>query len=288
MQRLEETELLVPSSLAEALCLMADERTRGLPLAGGTDLMVQWEAGARPTPARVISIKGLPELKGLVDRATVLEIGAGVTHAGLRSSPLVRAHATSLAEAAATVGGAQIQALGTIGGSIGNASPAGDLAPSLLVAEASVVVASAHGERTIAFTKFLLGYRKIDLRPDELIVRFIVPKMKPGEREGWRKLGPRAAQAISKVMGSYRGRAEGGVVRSFAVALGSVAPTAVRLPGLERWIAGRPLDDATLAEAERRASDEVKPIADIRSTAEYRKWVSGRIVRGFLEQLAAG
>lgn len=285
--QLENAEFLVPKSLDEALRWLADEKTRGTLLAGGTDLMVQWEAGARPPPARAISIKGLPELQGIVARATLLEIGAGVTHAALRRSDAVAAYAPSLGEAAATVGGAQIQALGTIGGSIGNASPAGDLAPSLLVADASVVVASARGERTVAITKFLLGYRKIDLRPDEIIVRFLVPKTKPGEREAWRKIGPRAAQAISKVMGSFRGRAAEGVVKSFAVALGSVAPTAVRLPALEAWVVGKALDNATLQEVEKRAADEVKPIADIRSTAEYRKWVSGRLVRGFLEQLAA-
>jgi CO/xanthine dehydrogenase FAD-binding subunit len=87
-------------------------------------------------------------------------------------------------------------------------------------------------------------------------------------------------------MGSYRGRLAEGRVDSFAVALGSVAPTAVRLPALEQWLRGRTLDAATLAEAETRASGEVTPIADIRSTAEYRKWVSGRLVRGFLAHLA--
>lgn len=286
MSKLEETELLMPATLAEALRLMADEKTSGVPLAGGTDLMVQWEAGARPAPARAISIKGLRELGGITDRGDLLDVGAGVTHAELRQSLLIQTFVPSLAAAAATVGGAQIQALGTLGGSVGNASPAGDLAPSLLVADASVIVASLHGERQIPIAGFLLGYRKIDLKPDELIVRFLVPKMRPGMREDWRKLGPRAAQAISKVMGSYRGRLAEGRVASFAVALGSVAPTAVRLPGVEQWLHGRLLNADTLAEAEARASAEVTPIADIRSTAEYRKWVSGRLVRGFLEHLA--
>lgn len=285
MHTLEDTDLLTPATLQEALALQADEKTRGVLLAGGTDLMVQWEAGARAVPPRAVNLKGLRELGGIAESGEVLDIGAGVTHAELRRSPLVQRWAPSLAEAAGTVGGGQIQALGTIGGSIGNASPAGDLAPSLLVANASVLVARARGDRQVPLAKFFLGYRKLDLQPDEIIVRFLVPKLKPGEREGWRKLGPRAAQAISKVMGSYRGRAEGGRVVSFAVALGSVAPTAVRLPALEQWIAGKTLDEAALAEAGRRAEDEVKPIADIRSTAEYRQWVSGRLVRGFLQAL---
>lgn len=286
MSALEQTELLLPKTLAEALRGQAEEATRGVPLAGGSDLMVQWEAGVRPPPARVLSIKQLPELKGISEAGGWLFLGAGETHAALRRSALVKQYAPSLAEAAASVGGPQIQALGTIGGSIGNASPAGDLAPSLLVAEAEVVVRSLRGERVIPVRPFLVGYRKLDLAPDELIVQFRLVKMPAGAQEGWHKLGPRAAQAISKVMGSFRGRLESGRVAFFAVALGSVGPTAVRLPELEQWLAGRVLDAEMLAEAERRASAEVKPIADIRSTAEYRKWVSGRLVRGFLEQLA--
>jgi CO/xanthine dehydrogenase FAD-binding subunit len=281
----EDTDLLLPTSLGEALEMLADESRRGVLLAGGTDLMVQWEAEVRPAPERAISVKGLPELRGIGEQAEAIVIGAGTTHAELRRSPLVRQYAPSLAEAAATVGGAQIQALGTIGGSVANASPAGDLAPSLLVADAEVVLASVRGERSVPLSGFLLGYREIDLAADELMARFILPKLQPGEREGWRKLGTRAAQAISKIMGSYRGRAESGVVTSMAVALGSIAPTAVRLSVFERWIAGKRVDDALLVEVEQRVANEVTPIDDIRSTAAYRRWVSGRVVRDFVQQL---
>ena len=286
MSALEQAELLVPATLEEALCLQADQATRGVPLAGGTDLMVQWEAGVRPPPARVISLKHLAEVRGISEVGGCLHLGAGETHAALRRSPLVGRLAPALAAAAASVGGPQIQTLGTLGGNLGNASPAGDLAPALLVAEAEVVVRGVRGERVVPLRRFLLGYRKLDLAPGELILQVRLAGCPAGFREGWRKLGPRAAQAISKVMGSWRGGLADGRIAGFAVALGSVAPTAVRLPELEQWLAGRRLDPATLAEAEQRASAEVRPIADIRSTAEYRQWVSGRLVRGFLEHLA--
>ena len=287
MNSMEDIELVTPQTLAEALKLQADEKTRGLPLAGGTDLMVQWEAGARPLVKFALNVKALPELAGIREDGDSLVIGASVTHAELRKSPRIQEYFPSLSAACATVGGAQIQALGTIGGSVANASPAGDLAPSLLVSGGTVVVASVKGEREIALTKFFTGYRKLDLRPDELIVRFVIPRLPRGHREGFRKLGPRAAQAISKVMGSYRAGVESGVIKSFAVALGSVAPTAIRLGKFEGWAMGKKLNESMIVEAEKRAADEVAPISDIRSTAEYRKWVSGRLVRGFLEELWA-
>ena len=288
MKTFNDIACAFPSSLAEALALQADDKTRGVPLSGCTDLMVQWESGVLEMPERAIHIKDLPELQEVEDRGEVVSVGAAVTHMGMRRAPLLQEHAPSLVAAAATIGGFQMQSQGTIAGSIANASPAGDLAPTLLVYNASIVVASTRGEREMKLEDFMLGYRKIDLEPDELIVRFLLPK-KPAEcREGFRKLGPREAQAISKVMGGYRGRADGQKVVRFAVALGSVAPTAIRLREFESWVEGKELTPEVLKEAEQRASAEVQPIADIRSTAEYRKWVSGRLVRSFLEELVEG
>ncbi|HMO49535.1 MAG TPA: FAD binding domain-containing protein [Kiritimatiellia bacterium] len=287
MTAMESIDIAFPQTLPEALALMADEATRGQPLAGGTDLMVQWESGVRPPPARAIDIKHLHELHEISETHDELVIGGAVTHAHLRRTAMIRHYAPALAEAAATVGGGQIQAMGTIAGSIANASPAGDLAPSLLAADARVVVASVRGERNLSLQSFIRGYRKIDLAPDELIVRFVIPVKKPTEREQFRKLGPRAAQAISKIMGSYRGEIRDGTITRFSVALGSVAPTAVRLPDVEALVVGRTLDAALLDEAERCAAASVKPITDIRSTAEYRQWVSGRLIRGFLEHVGA-
>jgi CO/xanthine dehydrogenase FAD-binding subunit len=285
MTIMEQIDLAFPDTLAEALALLADETTRGIPLAGGTDLMVQWEAGARPPPSRAIDLKNLPELREVVRAGADISIGAAVSHAMLRVNQLIQRAIPALAEAAATVGGGQIQNMGTIAGSIANASPAGDLAPTLLASDARIVVASVRGERTLPLEKFILGYRKIDLAPDELIVRFLVPEQKPGEQEAFRKLGPRAAQAISKIMGSYRGELREGRIVRFSVALGSVAPTAIRVPEVERAVVGRVLDAGLLDEAERLTSAAIKPITDIRSTAEYRRWVSGRLVRGFLGHL---
>lgn len=277
-----------PRSLREALELQADEKTRGVPLGGCTDLMVQWESGARPMPARAIHVKALPELQGISEVDGSVHIGAAVSHMEIQRSALVQRKLPALAAAAATVGGYQMQWQGTIAGNIANASPAGDLPPALMIADARVAVQSCRGERVIPLTDFFLAYRKIHLQPDELIVRFEVPGLPDGWKESFRKLGPRAAQAISKVMAAFRGHATDGRIGEIKIALGSVAPTCIRLRELEAWLRGKPLTERIIAEAEQRAASEVRPIDDIRSTAEYRRWVSGRLVRGCLEAFIAG
>ena len=284
--RIEDIDCSFPATLMEVLELQADETTRGRLLAGGTDLMAQWESGIVAPPEKATSLLAIPELKEIREDGDAVVIGAAVTHTEIRHSSLAQAHLPALVAAAETVGGRQIQSRGTIGGNVANASPAGDLPPALLITDGQVVVASVSGERSIPLVDFFQDYRKIDLRPEELIVRFVLPKLPEGSRESFRKLGQRAAQAISKVMGGYRVRVKDGVIESIAISLGSVAATVIRLPEVERWLKGKALNENTFAVAEQMTLKIVTPIDDIRSTAEYRKWVSGRLVRGFLEALA--
>ncbi|NCC51988.1 MAG: hypothetical protein EOM20_12340 [Spartobacteria bacterium] len=283
MTRLDTMDCEFPETLADALELMADDTTRGVPLSGGTDLMVQWAGGVVAAPQRVISLAGLPELKGITLKDQCVVVGAGTTHAELRASEVIQARLPALAAAAATVGAQQIQARGTIGGNVANASPAGDLAPALVITGGAVVVAGVHGERRVNLTDFFKGYRSIDLRADELIVRFELPVNPDGSREMFRKIGTRSAQAISKIMAACRIRIEDRTIRSVALAVGSVAPTVIRLTELEAWLTGRVCDEDTIAEAVRRTVSAVSPIDDIRSTAAYREWVSGSMIRGFLD-----
>lgn len=282
MKTVEDIDVLFPKSLAEAVKLQADEKTRGRLLSGGTDLMVQWEAGVLPIPERAISLWGLPEMSGIRETKETIEIGALATHAQIRYSPLVKKHLPSLAAATATVGGPQIQNRGTLGGNVANASPAGDCSPSLLITNGQVILASTQGERAVNLGEFFTGYRKLACRPDEIIVRFSLPKIAKGQKEKFRKIGPRSAQAISKVMAASRLGLAKGTITSAAIAIGSVAPTAIRLTALENWLVGKKLTPGLITEAERMACEAVKPITDIRSTAAYRQWVTGRLVRAFL------
>lgn len=282
MKTTEKIQIRFPQNLAEALKWQARASTRGKLLAGGTDLMVQWASGA-PVPARAISIWNLPELTGIRDLPDCLEIGAGVTHARLASDPLVRRHLPALAAAAATIGAVQIQVRGTLGGNVANASPAGDTAPALLITGGTVLLASAAGTREVPLTSFWTGYRQIASRPEEIIVAFRLPK-KGKAVERFRKIGTRRAQAISKVMAASRIRVENDRILSAAIALGSIAPTPIRLGVVESLLVGKALSSDLIAEAETLAMT-VQPITDIRSTAEYRRWATGRLVRDALENL---
>jgi len=281
MSALERVDCLFPSSIDEAIAFLKNDSESQQILAGGTDLLAQWQTGVTP-PKAVVSVSGISELKEIRKDNGNIIIGAGVTHAQLRDSALIRQYLPALSEAASLVGGPQIQARGTIGGNVANASPAADLAPALLVTGGSVVMAGPTGERSSALTSFFQGYRKIDLQQQELIARFVLPQCPMTAKESFRKIGTRRALAISKVMAACRIDCIDNKVVTAAIAVGSVAPTAIRLTELETWLVGQELSEAVIAEAESMATNIVFPIDDIRSTTAYRKWIAGRLVRGFL------
>jgi len=259
-------ELVRPASLQDALALM---REGGLvPLAGCTDLYVLLNAGITPGQ-RFVDLWALDELRGIdVDRG-VVRLGALSTYREVMSAPAVVGHLPMLVEASRVVGAEQIHNRGTLGGNIANGSPAGDTLPVLAALDATVVLASVDGERRVPFTSFYTGYRSSVRRGDELIAHIEVP-IRAG-RQWFRKVGTRAAQAISKVVMA--------AVRSDPprIALGSVAPTVVRAWATERALAA----GATLAEARHVLSGEIHPIDDIRSTAAYRHQVAGNLLERF-------
>jgi len=259
--------VLEPASVPQALRMLRDED--GLvPLAGATDLYVGLNFGTLPN-RRFLNLWGLTPLRRITLAGDILRIGALATYCALIRSRHVRKQLPMLVAAARQVGGAQIQNRGTLGGNIANGSPAGDTLPVLAAAEAIVVLQSVDGERRIPFTELYSGYREAVRRPDELIVAVEVP---PVEGEQWfRKVGTRAAQSISKVvMAAVRsGRPR--------IALGSVAPTVVRLPSTEQMLAR----GAGIDEAVRTLEGEIRPIDDLRSSAAYRRRVSGNLLRRF-------
>jgi CO/xanthine dehydrogenase FAD-binding subunit len=214
----------------------------------------------------------LEPLRRIAVRDGALSIGALCTYTDLRRSRLVQRRVPMLVAAAGEVGGPQIQNRGTIGGNIANASPAGDTLPVLAAADATVVVGSIRGQRRVAFTKFYTAYRRTVLQPDELIVAVEIPLIRG--RQWFRKVGTRAAQAVSKVV---MAAVDAGSGETPCIAIGSVAPTVVRLPRTEAALAS----GASIRDAQRILSDEIVPIDDVRSTAEYRRRVAANLLASF-------
>jgi CO/xanthine dehydrogenase FAD-binding subunit len=269
-----------PATLAEAFELLA-QGSGWRPIAGGTDLMVQITGELAPPPERVLDIWRLAELRGIRIESGRLLLGALTTYTDIRRSEACRQALPALAECAATIGAAQIQNRGTIGGNIANASPAGDTLPVLLAADAVMVLGSASGEREVVATDFWPAYRQTARRPDELLLRVQIP-LPEGRQVRFRKIGTRRAQAISKVVMALAWREDGGVWRDVRLALGSVAATPVRATETERVLEGAAPRRETADHAAAVLAAEIQPIDDVRSTADYRRAVAARVLHRLL------
>jgi CO/xanthine dehydrogenase FAD-binding subunit len=278
------TTLLRPRTPREALRLL-DAHKDALPIAGGTDLMVAWNAGG-------LAGRSFLDLSPLAAWSRVragkgeLVLGALATHTALQQSALVRRHLPLLAAACATVGGVQIQNRGTLGGNVANASPAGDTFPPLLVYEARVALASARERREVALADFFTGVKLTGLRAGELVEALHVPiPRRAPTRAVFRKVGTRAAQAISKtVAAGLLWLERDGRVAELRFALGSMAPTVRRLRHAEALVKGKRLTPDVVREAVALVAEDVSPIDDVRSTAEYRLAVSRNLLFRFLSE----
>jgi OHCU decarboxylase len=278
--------MVAPGSLHAIVSLLAEEPGAWLPIAGGTDVMVQYAAGNLPT-RKLISIWNLPELRRVEVTTDEMRIGAGCTYTDLRKHPTVGNEFPLLASAARWTGGIANQNRGTIGGNIVNASPAADSLPALLVYEAELILVSARGERRVPYITFHTGYKKTLLAPDELVKAVCLPRRFAKYFSHARKVGARNAQAISKVSIAALGRVADGVVEDVRIALASVAPVPIRLIETERTVRGNAIDSDLLFSARETAIAEIRPIDDIRSRARYRETVAANLVAEFLDRLSA-
>jgi CO/xanthine dehydrogenase FAD-binding subunit len=295
---LDGYQLVTPESLGEALADLA-AHPRARPFAGGTDLMVVLEAGHLP-PGRYVSLAKCAELRGIVVTPDGgLSIGALTTYTEIRDSAAIGAPFAMLKEAAAETGGVATQNRGTIGGNIANASPAADTPPVLLAYDATLELVSSSGTRRVNYAAFHRSYKQMDLRPGELVARVILPPRNPSNpsnpanpanpsnpanpwRDYYRKVGTRRAQAISKICFAGSIRMDGATVADVRIALGSVAPTVIRVTAVEQALRGRALDAAAVAGAELALTSAIAPIDDVRSTARYRSRVAVNLLREFL------
>lgn len=276
---------LVPTNLQEALEMLSTHNC--YIMSGGTDLMVQKHVstGLLPNFDRdVIYVMNLKELDYVKkDKKGNIHIGATTRYVDILKSPLVpEIYKTVIKEIAAT----NIRNMATMTGNIGNASPAGDSLVPLVLNDASVVLSSVNGNREVLVSDFILGVRKIDRKPNEMITEII---LKPQElKYFYRKVGARKAESITKVSVLLGYKVEKGIIKDLRVAFGSVAVKVVRNLELENKYKGLKLSELDVESVLKDYSPLVVPITDQRSNKEYRHKVAMNILRKFLLDLKGG
>lgn len=278
-------QFTTPSSLADALALLEREPGVWKPFAGGTDLMVLFEAG-KLAHRNYVNIWNLDELRGIEATDTHVTLGALTTYTDVQEDPVLRREFPMLCQAASETGGLAIQNRGTLGGNIINASPAADSPPALIAYDADIELISTRGSRWFPYQGFHTGYKQMHIAPDELLARIRLPRNTGGFVHYYRKVGTRKAQAISKVCFAAVGRVEEGRIHETRIVLGSVAPVVLRCVQTEDTLRGQAINEDTIANAGASLSREISPIDDIRSTANYRLQVAKNLLVDFLSTLA--
>lgn len=274
-----------PRVLDEALAL---RQSGAQIIAGGTDFYPM--RVGRPLYDRgvscVLDLTALPHLRGIQEGGNSHRIGAMTTWTEIAEEPLP-AHFYCLQAAAREIGGRQIQNRGTIGGNVCNASPAADGVPALLAMGAQIELLSRAGKRLLPLSEFIVGPRRIALQADEIAVAIVIPKPKGAAHSSFVKLGARKYLVISIVMAAGYLDVVGSRIAEARIAVGSCSPVAQRLPALEAALKGEVAisDLARLAKPEHLAP--LKPIDDVRASAEYREEAAFEVVRRLLAELSA-
>jgi carbon-monoxide dehydrogenase medium subunit len=277
----QEFDYISPASLQEAVEILAEHSGKARILAGGTDLLLQMKV-ERERAEMLVDIRRIPGLTDITVDDHGLRIGALATHWQLERSQALWRDYSALAEAATYIGGVQIRAMGTLGGNLGNASPAADTVPPLLVMEAGVQILGPEGERVIPMSEFFLGPGKSILEADEIIVAVSAPAVGPYIGSGFTRLS-RVASDLAKVSAAALIEREGDRIARARIALGSVFRTPVRAREAESELQGQSYSEASLSRASAVAVQEIDPISDLRSTREYRQKMSAVLVRDALK-----
>lgn len=278
--------VLLPRTLKDVFAAL--EKPGARVLAGGTDLLVRLRPGldgvGREEAQTLVGLERIEELRavreeGGVGVGRVLRIGAMASHAALLEHALVRAKLPVLAQALAHLGSPPIRNMGTIGGNLCTASPAGDTLPPLTVLGAEVELASRKGSRRLPVAEFLRGPGKTALAPGEVLTAVRVPIPCAGHVQHFEKVGRRAALAVAVVsLAACIRIGRGGLVARASLAWGSVAPGIWRCPEAEAVLAGRRLTLTSLREAAAIVRREARPISDVRASADYRREVAGNLL----------
>ena len=264
--------------------LLWADGAQALLLAGGTDLLVR--KNSMEGCNLLVDISSLPGILGIgMDESGLIRVGAGQTHQSIVDDSLIRRRARILSLACSAVGSLQIRNRGTLGGNLGNASPAGDSLPALACLDAHVYLMSRNRKRTVPIQEFFLGPGSTTMAPDELIESLRFFPRKGRTVAFFKKAGQRLGMCCSKATVAFVSRRHGdGSLSQVRISMGAVAPTVIRVPEAEKILEGKVLDHALVKDAAEACRQAAMPIDDIRSTSKYRKNVVGALLtEGLLE-----
>jgi CO/xanthine dehydrogenase FAD-binding subunit len=268
-----------PSSLDQAVALLAKESGDARILAGGTDLLVQMRTDILD-PVLIIDIKGIAETRQIKEEAGGFRVGAAVTGAELKEHAKLKSVWPGVVEAANLIGSTQIQGRATLGGNLCNGSPAADSVPALIAAGAIAVMAGPGGRRERAMEEMMMGPRQLALARGEIVASFLLPPRPARTADAYLRFIPRTEMDIAVVgCGVCLTLDASGTCIAARVALGAVAPRPLLVPEAARALIGTKLDDAALQKLDAAARAACQPIDDKRGTREYRIKVAGVLAR---------
>lgn len=272
IRRLPKFEYHEPDSLTEVLGFLSQHGDTAKVFAGGTDLLVSMKK-RDAVPEHLINLKGLEELKRIEDDGDgALRIGGLVTIGELERSEIIKDRFPIIWDAVKVIASPQIRNLGTIGGNLCSAVPSADTAPPLIALGASLKLAGAQSERTVLVEEFFKGPGESFLKKDEILTEIVIPRLPENSGGCYFKMMRRSALdlALVGVAAFLCMDKDQKLCNSVSIALGAVAPTPIRAPKAEQVLAGKEPDEDLAEEAGKVASQEAKPISDIRASKEYR------------------
>jgi carbon-monoxide dehydrogenase medium subunit len=268
-----------PSSLEEAMALLAAEPGDARVLAGGTDLLVQLRTD-QIEPALLVDIKGIAETRQIIEEGGGFRIGAAVTGAELKEHPRLKAAWPGVVEAANLIGSTQIQGRATLGGNLCNGSPAADSVPALIAAGAIAIIAGPQGRRELPVEEVMQGPRRLALARDEIVTAFLLPPKAANAADAYLRLIPRTEMDIAVAgCGVSLTLDPAGVCTAARVALGAVAPRPLLVADAGRALVGTKIDAAALERLDAAVQAACQPIDDKRGTKAYRTKVAGVLAR---------